>query len=152
MTMNCSDLRYDLNAALASDIERHLGRCDALFIPPLSLRVHLLTYAQKIREHAVTFEAWAGSDLVGLVAAYFNDRALGEGFITNVSVETAWRHLKVGTKLMERAIEWGRVHDYPTIRLEVQSGNSAAIGYYEAFGFRAIGLRDGIAVLKRTDR
>lgn len=150
MTMNCSDLRYDLNAALANDIERHLDRCDASFIPPLSLRVHLPTYAQKVRQHAVTFEAWAGGDLVGLVAAYFNDRALGEGFVTNVSVEATWRGRKVATTLMGNALEWGRVHDYRTVSLETQRANSVAVHFFEKFGFKVVDIKDSFLVLVRT--
>ena len=67
---------FKVNSATAREIAGHLGRCDDLFIPPLSSHTEIDGYAQKIRRHAVRFEAWAEGNLVGLVAAYLNDEDL----------------------------------------------------------------------------
>jgi ribosomal protein S18 acetylase RimI-like enzyme len=145
--MSCSDLRFEVNRAGAEEIAAHLERCDASFHPPLSSSVCLRSYAEKIRRRGVTFEAWAGETLVGLVAVYFNDRAVGEGFITNVSVEEAWAGRKIATALLSRSLGWGRAHDYPKVRLEVQKANAAAIGLYESLGFHAVGHKDDLLAM-----
>lgn len=145
--MTCSELRIELDHASTEEIAAHLGRCDDSFTPPLSSRVCLPAYAEKIRRHGVTFEAWAGVDLVGLVAGYFNNRATREGFLTHLSVETAWRGRKVAITLMGNALEWGRAHDYCRIRTETQRANSAAAHVCEKIGFKIVGTRNDFLVL-----
>lgn len=134
--MSSTELTFEIDAASAEDIEAHLTRCDDSFDPRLSSRVGLTAYAEKIRRHGVTFEAWDGGTLVGLVAGYFNDTRRREGFITSVSVEKAWGRRRVATALLRTSLEWARAHEYPAVRLEVGRENAAAIRLYESVDFR----------------
>jgi ribosomal-protein-alanine N-acetyltransferase len=139
--MTCSDLRFEVDRASAEEIAGHLERCDALFHPPLSSRVCLRSYAEKIRRHGVTFEAWVTDTLVGLVAAYFNETSARNGFITNVSVETNWQGCKVATALISRSLQWGQAHGYVTVGLEANPVNGPLIDLYKKLGFREVSHR-----------
>ncbi len=77
---------YTINCAEKDDVQHHLMECDKSFIPPLSLKVNIEDYAQKIVEKADTFEAWVDGKLIGLIAAYCNNLEDREAYITNVSV------------------------------------------------------------------
>ena len=84
-------VRYAVANASREELSAHLVRCDPHFVPRLSERLDIVSYAQKIHEKAVTFEAWNGGSLVGLVAAYMNDPDGREAYVTNVSVEVAFQ-------------------------------------------------------------
>lgn len=79
-------IEYCLNKASESEIAGHLKQCDADFVPPLSSRVEIKDYAQKIANKATRFEAWSDGTMVGLVAAYYNDHENRLVYITSVSV------------------------------------------------------------------
>ena len=59
-------IQFSLNNASEAEIVGHLWHCDANFVPPLSDRVEINDYANKITNKAMRFEAWSGDKLVGL--------------------------------------------------------------------------------------
>ena len=65
---------FSENQCEPKHILKHLRLCDDNFHPPLSSRVVLTEYASKLCSVSERFEAWIGDELVGLVAAYCNDR------------------------------------------------------------------------------
>jgi len=97
-------IEYLLSQALEADIAEHLSRCDANFVPPLSGRVDISAYARKIESQAIRFEAWSGSLLVGLVAAYCNDEENAIAYITSVSVLREWMSMGIAARLMGQCI------------------------------------------------
>ena len=64
---------YTKDKSTYFDIQNHLKEVSPTFYPPLSERVNIDDYAQKIRKFGVTFEAWIDNCLIGLVACYVND-------------------------------------------------------------------------------
>lgn len=124
-----------LNKALMVEIAEHLYCCDADFVPPLSGRVKINDYAQKIAEKATRFEAWSGGALVGLVAAYCNDHEKRIAYITSVSVMKEWSGQGIAARLMSWCIEHAKVWGMKQICLEVASDNALAIRLYERSGF-----------------
>lgn len=132
--MNAS-IEYHSNKASTAEIAAHLACCDADFQPPLSRRVEISSYAQKIASKAVRFEAWSDATLVGLVAAYCNDQEKHIAYITNVSVLRAWAGSGVASCLMAECVEYAKASGIRKISLEVASGNTRAIRLYGKFGF-----------------
>ena len=128
---------YSLNQASAAEIAEHLLCCDADFMPPLSGWVEISEYAQKIVSKAVRFEAWSGSTLVGLVAAYCNDQEELIAYITSVSVLKAWTGKGIAACLVGQCSEHAKVLGMRQISLEVVSDNTPAIKLYEKCGFVA---------------
>jgi ribosomal protein S18 acetylase RimI-like enzyme len=103
--MNCPDIFYRRGSATKAEILAHLIRCDRDFLPPLHTWVDVEEYSTKIAARAVRLEAWKDETLVGLVAAYLNDREARSGFITNVSVLREFTRRGIGAKLVTEALE-----------------------------------------------
>src|SRR5262245_51367808 len=70
--MSPTALSFTVNVSAEDSIRSHLLHCEKNFKPPLSQRVDIAAYSRKIREKALTIEAWDGDVLVGLVAGYLN--------------------------------------------------------------------------------
>lgn len=109
--------------------------CDADFVPPLSLRVNILNYAEKLVESATRFEAWSAGRLVGLVAVYCNEPDLNLAFITSVSVANEVRGLGVATILLDMALDHVKATGYEIVELRVGKLNKKALQLYARAGF-----------------
>ncbi len=133
-----STIEYLVNKASEVEIAEHLSSCDAAFIPPLSGRVEINDYAQKIACRAARFEAWSGDKLVGLVAAYCNDQEKRIAYITSVSVLKTRTGKGIAARLMKQCIEYAKATGMWQVSLEVASDNAPAIRMYEKSGFDAV--------------
>jgi GNAT superfamily N-acetyltransferase len=146
MEMMNDYVKYHCNKASATEIAEHLSCCDSDFIPSLSQRTRIGEYADKISVRAVRFEAWSGERLVGLVAAYCNDRENRTAFITSVSVAKAWTGRGIATMLMTKCIEYARADGMGQIGLEVDNQNAPALRVYDKFGF-VVSKANGVSVM-----
>lgn len=130
-------VEYQSNKASAAVIAEHLQTCDTDFVPLLSGRVEINSYAKKIASKAVRFEAWSSGTLVGLIAAYCNDQEKRIAYITSVSVLKEWTGKGIAACLMSRCIKDMKALGMRQICLEVASENTPAIRLYEKNGFVA---------------
>jgi len=128
-------VEYLSNKATEAEIAEHLSCCDADFVPPLNGRVEIKDYAKKIANYATRFEAWSGSKLVGLVAAYCNDQEKRRAYITSVSVLREWTGKGIASRLLNQCIEHVKASGMRQVSLEVASGNTSAIKLYEKGDF-----------------
>lgn len=128
-------IEFCVNRASVSQLVAHLSHCDVDFVPPLSGRVNIESYAQKIANTAIRFEAWAGGELAGLVAAYCNDDSGHVAFITSVSVRSLWQGRGIASRLLACCRQHARGLGFVRIELEVDSRNHAAIRVYERHRF-----------------
>ncbi|MGP1397889.1 MAG: GNAT family N-acetyltransferase [Inquilinaceae bacterium] len=133
--MTAASPTFRQSSASAEEIAAHLRRCDEDFVPRLSGRLDIAAYADKVAGNAVTFEAWSHGRLVGLVAAYLNDRARRAGFVTNVSVEAPFMGRGIGATLFGACLARARTDGFARLTLEVDADNRRAIRFYEKFGF-----------------
>jgi ribosomal-protein-alanine N-acetyltransferase len=138
--MNADSLDFKVNASTEKDIRSHLSGCDRRFSPPLSDRVDIGEYSKKLRLNAVTFEAWNGESMVGLVAAYI-DTSERSCFITNTSVSPEFSRRGVAARLLAACLERARAEDVETVSLEVSKDSHPAIRLYTKFGFQVVGHR-----------
>jgi len=129
-------LKYTKGRASEQDIYAHLVQCNESFIPRLEERVDIQEYSKKIAEKAVTFEAWSGDSLAGLVAAYFNEPKGQIGYITSVSIMKDYMGMGVASTLVDLSIDYAREHGFETIMLEVAKGNEHAVQLYRRLLFR----------------
>lgn len=141
--MTAARIRFAEATAGLEQIAQHLSACDQNFVPPLTARLDLASYAAKIAEKAVTFEAWREMQLVGLVAVYLNDPDGREAFVTSVSVVAAISGRGIGAALLGSALDAARERGFQRMNLEVHKDNRHAIAFYRRFGFLAFdGERD----------
>lgn len=132
------NLVYKTQTASRQEIYEHLVACDTFFVPPLSSRVDLYTYAHKIRERAVSYEAWSAETLVGMVNAYLNDTVGRTAYVTNVSVLKDYSGQGIASTLLAMCMERARADGFSRIKLEVSPHNCAAIRVYTKFGFKVM--------------
>jgi len=97
---------YLSNKASVVEIAEHLSCCDADFVPPLSSRVEINSYAKKIVSKATRFEAWSEGTMVGLAAMYCNDLENRIAYITSVSVLKEWMGKGIAARLMNLCIKY----------------------------------------------
>ncbi len=128
-------LELSLNRADTSQIANHLRECDGLFIPPLSERVEVNEYSQKIASLATRFEAWTEDGLAGLLAAYCNDQSQATAYITSLSVSPRFQGQGVAAKLLNNCISYLTQLGFIAIKLEVNRHNTKAMNLYEKYGF-----------------
>jgi ribosomal protein S18 acetylase RimI-like enzyme len=141
-----SEVLFTQDRATHEDIARQLRLCDTDFVPALSARVQIPEYAEKLVSHAVRFEAWQHGILVGLIAAYCNDRENRGAYITSVSVLADLQHHGVGASLLRRCLEYLIDQEFTYVELQVDSRNDKAIRLYGRFGFQAV-RADGQATI-----
>ncbi|MCX8500822.1 MAG: GNAT family N-acetyltransferase [Alphaproteobacteria bacterium] len=129
------------NHSTAQAVLQHLWSCDGDFVPPLSTRLNLSDYSQKICAHAERFEYCTAEppSLVALVAAYFN-RETGIGFVTNVSVLPNYRRHGLARHLMERVVAEARARGMNGLRLEAAAGDEATLRFYQRLDFVVLDL------------
>lgn len=130
------------NRATVAEIAAHLRACDGVFVPPLSERVDLDDYAEKIVQRAERFEAWSNGQLAGLVAMYCNDPERQTAFVTSVSVLPARQGEGIASRLLQACTESVRQTAFKRIELEVGAFNSAATRLYKKHGFAVSHTRD----------
>lgn len=140
--MNQSLIIYKRNTSTVEQVSKHLKKCNDNFVPSLNTKVNIELYAEKIITYAVRFEAWEAEELVGLVAAYFNDQKR-TSFITNVSTISQYSGKGIASQLMSECISFGNAKHFNEITLRVDQNNMNAIGLYSKFGFKQTGFEDG---------
>ncbi len=140
--MDTVELIYKIGTATAKEILAHLKECNNNFQPSLAKRVDVDEYSQKIFESAMTFEAWSGNFLVGLVAAYFNKDLNYCVYITNVSVLENFMRLGIASRLLMECVGYAIKENFRGIKLEVHSENSRAIDLYRKFNFTLEGINE----------
>ncbi|GHU31282.1 hypothetical protein AGMMS50256_19520 [Betaproteobacteria bacterium] len=126
---------FSKNKASETQIANHLTLCDNEFVPPLSVRVRIDNYARKLHQRATKFEAWQGETLIGLIAAYCNDREKGIAFISSVSVLKNWTKKGIATRLLQECIAYARSLKMRQISLEVARDNAMVFNFYTKNGF-----------------
>ena len=129
-------IKYSVGMASETAICSHLNKCNEYFIPPLDNKVNIHEYATKIFKKSVTFEAWDGDIMIGLVAAYFNDFEGKTSYITNVSTIEEYKGKGIASNLLNKCIAYARQNKYKCICLEVAKSNHYAVSLYKKMGFQ----------------
>lgn len=133
--MSIAGITYKTKTASEQELLSHLSECSKNFNQPLNNRVDLKSYSQKIAQKAITFEAWNGNKLVGLIAAYFNDSNNSFGYITNVSVLLEFTGKGIASELLLHCMNHAMKENYCEIQLQVNKYNIRAISLYKKHNF-----------------
>lgn len=87
-----------------------------------------------------------GGEVVGVTELdTWRGRDEGVGWICLCFVEEAYRRSLLGVQLIGHAVSVFRRQGFHTARLNVFEGNTGAIRFYEAYGFRPVGKTEGVA-------
>lgn len=129
-------ITWGRDSASATQVAEHLLACDTSFTPPLSQRVDVAAYAEKIVTHAAQFEAWEEGVLVGFAAMYCNRPP--EAFLTTISVLPTHQNRKLGEHLLHQCLAHAAKLAMTTLALEVDSTNLRALAFYQKHGFTVV--------------
>lgn len=138
------NLTFKIGDATSADILSHLRDCDSSFDPLLSARVDLVAYSDKLSQKAITFEAWQGGHLVGLIAVYFTNLESRDGYISTVSIHPDLRGRGSANTLLEMVLRYAVEHGFSTLSLEVGENNLQAQSLYRKWEFENTGMSDGM--------
>lgn len=134
-----TQVAYTVNKSSEKQICEHLCECAESFVPRLETRVNIEDYSSKIRDNAVTFEAWDSGQLVGLTAAYNAQLVM---YVTSVSVVRRFQGNGIAKCLLAQCIEYAGWHKCTEISLEVARDNLIATRLYSELGFTAYSKRN----------
>lgn len=138
------------DTASVAQLCEHLQSCDKNFSPPLSSRVEIPYYANKLHKSAARYEAWSGYTLIGLVAVYQNAPDSRSAFISNVSVVKLWQGRGIAGQLLDLCIEEATKLKFTEIALDVSKSQPIAVSMYEKRGFRAQRTTSGMLKMHLT--
>jgi ribosomal protein S18 acetylase RimI-like enzyme len=142
-------MAFEQNASDAKIIYAHLKACDETFIPPLSQRVIIKDYAEKLFRFAERFEYFEENTLIGLLALYCNDPKKETAFISNLSVLEKWQKRGIAKKLLNSAIDFLQEKQFKKVSLETDINNFHAIHFYKKQSFKVIKTSPLVITLER---
>ena len=141
-----TDLVFATNTANAQNMLKHLVASDEQFSPPLSSRVNLSEYCEKLALNATRFEAWSDKTLIGLVAAYCTHPERGFAHISSVSVLSAYTGQGIARRLMNTCRDYAASAGFERLTLEVDPQAFAALELYKKMGFKVDDPPDRAAI------
>lgn len=140
---------YKCKTALVNDVSAHFSKCQNDFLSGLKQKVNMDEYCQKIIEQSFTFEAWDKNELIGLIAAYFNNFDTKIGFITSVSLLPEYQGMGVASVLLENCINYAIENEFNSIKLEVNKNNVSALKLYKKFNFVIVAEYDSSVLMAK---
>lgn len=117
------------------ELYNFLKNVDKDFPEPLSDRVDLKEYSQKIYENAVIITEIYDEKIVGMFAGYANDEKKEKAYVSFVSVIKEHRGNGIAKKLLKEFIEICKKKRFQEIELQTSLENQEAIKLYESNGF-----------------
>jgi ribosomal protein S18 acetylase RimI-like enzyme len=119
-----------------SRLDAYLRISDGWTVPPLSGRVDLSLFGEKILRNGVAALAVSSdSGDLGLAAFYCNDRINGRAFLTHLAVGPEHRRHGIGKALLDYAKRYSTSEGMTSMGLEVYKANERAKRFYCSCGF-----------------
>lgn len=116
-------------------IKNYVLQYDNDFYEPLSARVGMEAFSQKLSELSTTFIIYDEREVAGLVCAYFYDSSSKAGFITLVHTKREYRGRHYSLFLLNAVKEYARGHGFDRINLIVSKQQKSAYQLYSRHGF-----------------
>ena len=92
----------------------------------------LKIYAKKLHENATTYCTYRNNEITGIVSLYANNPSFA--FMTLLYVDDALKGCKIGSKLLNKAINHTRQNGIKNLKWEVHKNNINAIEFYTSKG------------------
>jgi len=131
-----------------------LNAADPPYLAELDKRCFAIPWSEKAFADELTnplahyFIARDGGKVIGYAGFW---EVCGEGDITNVAVDEAYRRQRIGSRLIEEMIKAAAERGLELLTLEVRRSNIAAQGLYRKYGFEMIGERRAYYADNRED-
>lgn len=133
-----------------SRIVELLREFDDLFSVPLSERVDLEAYAEKILAHADIAFAVIDEKIAGIIVLYANDVEKRAARVTLLAVAPFARRRGVSTALLSNAMALARQRNMHLLEARPFKKNSAAMATYRSLRFREV-CQDGARIVLQAE-
>ncbi|MBE7036418.1 MAG: GNAT family N-acetyltransferase [Ruminococcaceae bacterium] len=132
-------------------LTRYLKQVDQDFPIPLSEKVDLEEYSDKILLNGIGFVHIVEENIAGAILFYANDLETKMAYISVLSVSSAYRKRGIAQGLLTTCLQKCEAMGYQTICLHTHKTNYGAISLYEKNGFQRFddGNRPGDWYLER---
>lgn len=120
---------------------KFIQQIDRTFPIPLSDKVNLEDYTEKLLKNAVLCAEFDNEQIIGVVAGYINDVSLF-AYISLVAVLPQARGEGVASKLIKEFFEKCREKAYIAVHVYTHKTNHSAIRLYEKLGFKKYEIKN----------
>lgn len=124
--------------SLHSQILSLLHDIDSDFIPPLSQKINIEDYANKLIDNAVIIPIVSSGVVKAFIALYCNDAVQLKAYLSIIVVHSEYRKKGIAKLLIGTAIQYLKGINYKSFRLEVYKNNTAAISMYRQLNFTEV--------------
>lgn len=121
-----------------SFIKEYIETYDKDFYIPLSSRVDMEVFAQKLSDLSTTFFVVKDATVVGLICSYFYQPETKKGFITLVHTKHEYRGFHLSVILLDAVKNYAKDNGFEAIDLFVSKQQTAAFNLYLKHGFEVI--------------
>jgi len=101
-------------------------------------RVNLIEYSIKLSLNAKHFCLFQQDEVVGFMAAYFNDVENKIAYISTVSIFPQFQGQGVGGEMLDKACCYANKLGFKVVRLQVRKNNDGALRFYINHGFSKV--------------
>ena len=119
-------------------IKEYILRYDNDFYEPLSARVDMDAFSQKLSDLSFTFIIYKNTAVAGLICSYFYDPTSKAGFITLVHTKHGYRGQHLSLYLLNAVKEYARRIGFERIILFVSKQQTSAFQLYSRHGFNVL--------------
>ena len=119
-------------------IKDYVLKYDKDFYEPLSARVDMDAFSQKLSDMSTTFVVFKDGEVAGLICAYFYQPETKKGFITLVHTKHEYRGQKLSLPLLDAVKNYARKCHFESIDLFVSKQQVSAYNLYSRHGFITI--------------
>lgn len=129
---------YEPNTVDYQDFLLFLQETDDLIVPPISSRINLEDYSQKVTKNATMFVAKKGEEWIGVEAVYFKPYP-EFSFSTYLCVKKEFQNdSTVGMELMLRQKRYLKENRTKGLRFAIRKSNAPLLNYHLKTGGRII--------------
>lgn len=140
-------MEVKLNCIEYNELLAFIKSVDKDFINPISNRIAISTFTEKIHNNALLFSLENNNDIIGFAACYANDLANKEAYIPFFAIRKEYQGTGKGLKLLDFIIQEITVNSIMD-NILLHSDNPKAIKLYEKRGFISIEDNNGRKKMK----
>ncbi len=140
------DERFDCGAGIEvvaghpqkAFIKDYVLQYDNDFYVPLSARVDMEAFSQRLSDLSTTFIVFKNREIAGLICSYFYQPETKKGFITLAHTKHEYRGQKLSLPLLDAVKSYARKRHFESIDLFVSKQQVSAYNLYSRHGFITI--------------
>ena len=116
-------------------VKEYVQKYDNDFYEPLSSRVNIDSFAQKLSDLSTCFLLFERDVLAGMICAYFYQQESGKGYITLTHTKKEFRGAHVAKRLLDAVRSYAKDRGFIFVDLAVYNENVSAYNLYLHYGF-----------------